>query len=289
MAFPILFIPWLLLYDSVVNLGPRPNAFETYRLGELHWPIYQWMELLYASPYLLVTVAPFFIRINRLLRRFVVTGILGTVIGHLMFLIVPAIATPRPFQPHGVLGAMMVLERVLDGNGCGALPSFHVFWVFLGASVFGATWPRWRHVWWLWAVAVSLSCVFTGVHSVADIVAGFGLFLLTWFHQPIWRWLNRPAPNLGHLPTAAMIELAWNVVLVIVMLQLGHQSVPLTIILKVYLLLWMLARLAQHALESAVTTTRGDDTAATFSGAAATCGDSSANGRRQRSLMETSL
>src|SRR6266550_3111538 len=90
-VFPLLFIPWLILYESVVHLGPLPNAFEGYLPGELHWPIYQWMELLYVSPYVLVTLAPLVIATNRLLRRFVIAGVLATVIGHLLFLAVPLI------------------------------------------------------------------------------------------------------------------------------------------------------------------------------------------------------
>jgi len=186
LVFPVLFIPWLILYSSIVNLGPMPDAFETYRAGEWRWPVYQWTELLYFSPYVLVTIAPFLIRTNRLLRRFTVTGILGTVIGHLVFLVVPAMATPRPFAPHGVFGAMMEIERQLDGNGAGALPSFHVFWAFLGGAAFAARWPRWRRVAWSWAIAVSLSCVFTGLHSMLDIIAGFAMFLL--IYRAVCNW-----------------------------------------------------------------------------------------------------
>src|SRR6476619_8604127 len=75
-VFPLLFIPWLILYESVDNLGPPPEAFQTYLPGELHWPIWQWTELLYVSPYLLVTLAPFAATTNRLLRRFTLAGIL---------------------------------------------------------------------------------------------------------------------------------------------------------------------------------------------------------------------
>src|SRR6476619_3608570 len=31
-VFPLLFIPWLILYESVVNLGPPPGAFQTYSI-----------------------------------------------------------------------------------------------------------------------------------------------------------------------------------------------------------------------------------------------------------------
>jgi membrane-associated phospholipid phosphatase len=191
-VFPLLFIPWLVLYESVVNLGPLPHSFEDYLPGEVHWPVLQWMESLYVSPYVLVTLTPFLCRSNRVLRRFMLAGLLATVIGHLTFLTIPAIATPRPFEPRGVLGAMMLWDRKMDlCNGTAAFPSFHVVWAFLGAGVFAARWPRSRDLAWFWAAAVSLSCVFTGMHATVDIVAGFALFLLTWNCQPLFRWLNR--------------------------------------------------------------------------------------------------
>jgi membrane-associated phospholipid phosphatase len=144
------------------------------------------------SPYVLVTLAPFLCRTNRVLRRFMLAGLVATAIGHLTFLIIPAIATPRPFEPHGLLGAMMLWDRKMDlCNGTAAFPSFHVVWAFLGAGVFASRWPRTRNLAWLWAAAVSLSCVFTGMHASVDIVAGFALFLLTWNCQPLCRWLNQ--------------------------------------------------------------------------------------------------
>ena len=239
-----------ILYESVVNLGPPPGAFQTYLPGELHWPIWQWTELLYVSPYFLVTLAPFVAKTNRLLRRFTLAGILATVIGHLVFLVLPAIAPPRPFEPHGLLGAMMRLDRDLDlNNGTAAFPSFHAFWAFLGASVFVARWPRWRYLAWAWAIGVSLSCVFTGMHGAVDVVAGFGLYLLTWNHEPILLSLNRQASRLGESPLGPFVEITWNVLLVAVMLHLSRLTVAPAVILMLYLILWMPNALAHASLE----------------------------------------
>ena len=179
LVFPLLFIPWLVLYEWVVYRGPAPGAFETYLPGEVHWPIWQGMELLYVSPYVLVTLAPLLAPTNRVLRRFMVAGWIATVIVFCAFITIPAFAPPRPFEPSGVLGRMMLEDRALDrNNGSAAFPSFHVVWAFLGAAVFAARWPRIRHVCRLWATLVAASCVFTGMHSLIDIIAGFGVFLL---------------------------------------------------------------------------------------------------------------
>jgi membrane-associated phospholipid phosphatase len=247
MVFIVLFIPWLLLYETAVYLGPPPGAFQTYLPGEVHWPIWQWMEALYVSPYLLVTLAPFAIKTNRMLRRFTVAGILATVIGHLVFLTLPAIAPPRPFEPHGLLGAMMLLDRRLDlNNGTAAFPSFHAFFALLGGSVFAARWPRWRQVGWAWAVGVCMSCVFTGMHAAVDVLAGFFLYLMTWFHASILQWLNERISRLGAMRWPVHVEAAWNILIVAVMLHLGRRSILPAVAFGLYLVLWMLTRLA-HA------------------------------------------
>jgi membrane-associated phospholipid phosphatase len=250
MVFIVLFIPWLVLYESVVYLGPAPGAFQTYLPGEVHWPIWQWMEVLYVSPYVLVTLAPFAIRTNRLLRRFTVAGVLATIIGHLIFLALPAIAPPRPFQPHGLLGSTMLLDRRLDlNNGTAAFPSFHAFWALLGASVFAARWPRLRYVGWLWGFGVCLSCVFTGMHAAVDVVAGFVLYLITWFHASILQWLNRQVSRLGALRRPGHVEAIWNILIVALMLQIAQRSVPPAVVLGLYFIFWVLARLAHASVQ----------------------------------------
>jgi membrane-associated phospholipid phosphatase len=181
LVFPLLFVPWLVMYEWVVYRGPAPGALRSYLPGEVQWPIWQWMEVLYFSPYVLVALAPLCAPTNRVLRRFIVAGGIATVLVFLMFLTLPVIAPPRPFQPSGILGQMMLYERAMDlNNGTAAFPSFHVVWAFLGAAVFAARWPRARFASWLWAALVAASCVLTGMHSLLDIVAGFAVFLLVY-------------------------------------------------------------------------------------------------------------
>jgi membrane-associated phospholipid phosphatase len=186
-VFPLLFIPWLILYEWVVYRGPAANSFQTYLPGEWNWPIWQWTELLYVSPYLLVTLVPLLATTRRVLRQFVVAGLIATAFVCLIFVTVPAYAPPRPFEPSGFLGRMMLWDRWMDrNNGAAAFPSFHVVWAFLGASVFAKRWPPMAPLCWLWAAAVSASCVLTGMHSLLDVVAGFLVYLLTYhFAAPI--------------------------------------------------------------------------------------------------------
>jgi len=181
LVFILIFIPWLLTYEYVVWLGPQAHAFITYLPGEWNWPVWQWTELLYVSPYLLVTLAPVVAPTNRILRRFVFAGVIAMVVVNAMFLTVPAISPPRPFHPTNFCGQMMVTDRWLDrNNGAASFPSFHVIWAFLGAAVLADWNKKLRVIWWTWAAAVAASCVLTGMHSLVDIVAGFVTFLLVY-------------------------------------------------------------------------------------------------------------
>jgi len=192
-VFLFLFIPWLLVYESVTYRGPLPGAFETYLPGE-KWPIWQWTEILYVSPYLLVTLAPLVAPTNRVLKRFIISAYLASGFVFFLFFTLPALALPRPFEPVGILGRMMVLDRELDrNNGTAAFPSFHVVWSFLGAAVWVQRMPRCRHLWWLWAVLVSASCLTTGVHAIVDLVAGFVVFVLAHHHKMIRQLLASQA------------------------------------------------------------------------------------------------
>jgi len=180
-VFPLIFVPWLFVYEWFVYAGPPGRAFVTYLPGEINWPIWPWTEILYMSAYVLVPIAPLIAPTNRVLRRFVIAGVAAIVFGFLTFLTVPAISPPRPFEPTNVCGRMMLLDRWLDrNNGAASFPSFHVMWAFLGAAVLAHCSPRagLRIAAWIWASAVAASCVLTGMHSLADILAGFAFFLL---------------------------------------------------------------------------------------------------------------
>jgi len=197
MVFVLVFIPWLVIYEWVVYRGPLPGAFQTYLPGELKWPIWSWMEIFYVSPYVLVTAAPLLAPTNRGLRHFTISGMASALIIFTIFVTIPALATPRPFQPQGILGQMMRLDRWLDNNnGTAAFPSFHFVWALLGAAIFAERYPRAADAWWAWTLAVGASCVLTGMHSLLDVIAGGLVFLLTLYFQALWarfRWSRHQA------------------------------------------------------------------------------------------------
>ncbi|MBV9924576.1 MAG: prolipoprotein diacylglyceryl transferase [Acidobacteria bacterium] len=184
-VYVLVLLPWLILYEAVRLIGVPKDAFVAYFPFEKYIPVYEATELVYASTYALVLLAPLVARTRRDLREFAIRGLFATGLVTLLFLVVPLVAPPRPFVPRGPLGELLTWERALD-TPAAAFPSFHVVWALLAARAYAARARSWRFVWWGWAVAVSLSCVTTGMHAVVDVAAGFVTFLFVTRFAAVW-------------------------------------------------------------------------------------------------------
>ncbi len=187
---------WVLLYEAVQLLGLASDSFETYLPGESSWRVIEWTQLLYASFYLGMALVPIVVRTQRDLRRFAIRGWIGSGIATLCYVVIPAIATPRPFVAHTMLGEFQAWGRLHD-SAAAAFPSSHVMWAFMVAEVLAAQMRYWRVLPWLWAVAVAASCVTTGMHSVLDVVAGFLTYILIARSAQIYSGIRPLAQRIG--------------------------------------------------------------------------------------------
>lgn len=74
-----------------------------------------------------------------------------------------------------------VIERVKCGSGY-SFPSSHAANHFCVAaffiSIFGSYMGRWKYLWWLWAILISLAQVYVGLHYPLDIIGGALLGLI---------------------------------------------------------------------------------------------------------------
>lgn len=174
--------PWLIVYELVQALGPAPDAFSLALPFERSWPVVQWTEALYVSAYLFVPVAPLMAVSARGLRRLAVAGAAATIAITLCWLVVPVTATNRPFVADGALGRLLALEQGTS-SGVAAFPAFHVLWALLVAELWadisrvsGRAW--WGVCGWLWAVAIAVSTLTTGMHTIIEVAAAVALFPL---------------------------------------------------------------------------------------------------------------
>jgi prolipoprotein diacylglyceryltransferase/protein-S-isoprenylcysteine O-methyltransferase Ste14 len=193
----LVLIPWVILYELLAELGPPAGAVAAYLPFEYRLPVIGWTELLYASTYLLVIVAPAVAPSRRVLREFALQGFTAMMLMPLCFVSIPLIAPPREFAPASPLGQLLVFERGLD-TAANAFPSYHVIWILLAMSVFAKRMPRARFAWWGLGIAVSLSCVATGMHALADVLAGAGVFLILGRLEAIWEFLRRSSERIAN-------------------------------------------------------------------------------------------
>jgi hypothetical protein len=178
------------MYSIVATIGVSANAVDLRLPFERTLPILEWTEFLYISDYFVVPLIAAFVRSQGLLRRFMIQVWVAIAISFPLYLFVP-VRAPRPaYTPTTPWGHLLGWERS-EYPPVAAFPSFHVIWAILVAETF-ASYGR-RALWTarLWAVAVALSCLTTGMHSVADVAAGCAVGYIALRSEQIWKRLDR--------------------------------------------------------------------------------------------------
>jgi prolipoprotein diacylglyceryltransferase/membrane-associated phospholipid phosphatase/protein-S-isoprenylcysteine O-methyltransferase Ste14 len=191
-AWLLVLLPWLLLYEAVQAIGIPPGAVDAFLPFEKGWPVLEANELVYASTYAFVFLAPAVAATKGGLRRFAIRGWVGTALVTLLFLCVPLVAPPRPFVPTSALGELLAFERRWD-SAAGSFPSFHVIWAFLAAPLWASRWPRRAAAFWGLAALIAASCVTTGMHALVDVLAGALVASLLFRVEDVWNGLRRLA------------------------------------------------------------------------------------------------
>lgn len=195
-------LPWLAAFYGVQALGRAPDVFTTVLPLERGWPVMQWTEAVYVLAYAIVPTAPLVALGARGLRRFAVAGIAGTLAVTLLWLVIPAVISTRPFEPSGVWGRLLAFEQA-STRGVAALPAFHVLWALIAgelwadnARVSGRPW--WSRTGWLVAWAISASTLATGMHSLADVAAAIAVFVPLRDPDATWARLRRATEHLAN-------------------------------------------------------------------------------------------
>jgi len=196
-VYVLVFLPWLVLYEGIEYLGVPPDARSTYLAWDWSLPVIPWTEPIYAATYPLVLLAPLAASRKSELRRYALGGLWATAIIIPLYLLLPLVAQAKPVQGEGVWRALMAAERLHD-QPVTAFPAFHVVWSCLAASLYTARWPRLRWLWWSIVAALAVSCVTTGMHAAADVVAGFAAYGLVSRRDAVWRRLRNGAERIAN-------------------------------------------------------------------------------------------
>lgn len=204
-AYLLVLFPWAAAYEAVFTLGVPADAFDVRFAFERDWPVLQWSEAIYGGVYLLVLSAPLIVRCRRALRDFAMMGLISTAVVSLIYVTVPAISPPRPFEPTTFLGRALMFERSMS-HTVAAFPAFHVIWAFIAAAAWATRSSAWGIAGWLWAILIAVSCVTTGMHAVADIIAATVVFGLLLRRRRIWETMRRAAETIAN----SWREWRWN-------------------------------------------------------------------------------
>ena len=192
-------LPWFGLYELCASLGVAPGSVDLSFSVERGWPIVTWSEFIYFSTYIGVIAAPFLVPTSRALRRLTIQAWVAMILVFPIYLTFPTLTPRRPLLLDSWLSPLLAWERSMDPPSL-AFPSFHTTWAFLIAAAM----PPGHRVWWRsWAVAVGLSCVTTGMHSVLDVLAGWLLAESLLRYEIIWPRIVHFCDYLLRIPSRA--------------------------------------------------------------------------------------
>ncbi len=187
-AFAMTVLPSVALCASLARVVP-PDACDSHFAFEARWPVWQESEIVFASTYAFVGFAPFAAASRRDLRVLVTRALLAMAIVFPVYLALPLVSPHRSFTPHGPLGAWLMQERAWSAATC-AFPSFRVVWAFIAADAWASRASRARFAWRTWALLIALSCLTTGMQSLADVLGGLAVFALVARAADVWRTLR---------------------------------------------------------------------------------------------------
>jgi len=214
----VIFMAWAVLYEMLITIGCVPPCLDTMFSFEREWPVIEWTEIFYALTYVFVGLAPLFCRTQRQLQQFFITALLIITGGIFLQIILPFQSVPRDFAPQTFFGELILLERDWDGSSA-AFPSFHAAWAIVAAAAYGRSYPRLRILFYAFALCICASCITTGIHSAADVLAGIALALAALNYKAIfsdvqkicgqiansWReWKIGPLRIISHAAYAAL-------------------------------------------------------------------------------------
>jgi hypothetical protein len=196
-AYFLVFVPWVVIYETFIYLGIPKDAIITNLSFEEHLPVWEFSEVIYLMTYVFALMIPLVIKKKVNLRCFITDMWFAIVVAGLIYLVFPFIVKQRIFVPHSFTGNLLLFERSMDGE-TGALPSFHVIWAFIAARYFTISTKRFIWIWYILAVLISVSCITTGNHSLPDVIAGFCMYLIILYRLKIWNFIRLLSERLAN-------------------------------------------------------------------------------------------
>ncbi len=231
--YVLVFAPWLVCFQSVEFLGVPAGALTATSALDARIPVIPWTEALYFFAYPFTMLAPLAATRQRDLRRLAVRALWATGVIITFYLLVPVVAEAKPVAGDGFWQMMLRWERWGDTPAT-AFPSFHVVWACLAAELYATTWPSRRWLAWGAAVLISVSCLTTGMHAMADLPAGVAAYVLVARGRSVWSFIRRQAERIANS--------WWELTLGPVRLQSHALYIGLSTVLTMPVAVWLSGR-----------------------------------------------
>jgi len=188
-------LSWYVVYEAVNRLASPADAIRVASSWDARLPVTGWTEILYFLAYPIVIIAPLVAASHRDLRTLTIRAWIATAGSTLIYVAIPIVFEPKPV-PQTLFAAMLEWERSFNAANT-ALPAFHVIWPMLTMDLYARAFPRTRALHWPVVLAIAASCVTTGMHAVADVVAGLVLGVVFMKIDAVWRGMMRGAEGLS--------------------------------------------------------------------------------------------
>lgn len=172
-------VPWLALYGLTSKLVSHGTKFGM--AFEDRLPIIAWTALVYQSIYVVIFLAPWWVRTRRDLRRLMISSWVSMAVIFPFYWVVPSSAPRRALLGHDWITLLLGAERIAFPP-IAAFPSFHVLW-----AVFLARASRIRWVGWTYVAVIAVSCITTGQHYIADVLSAMAIAPMFVEPERIWK------------------------------------------------------------------------------------------------------
>lgn len=201
----LVYLPWLLVYQGIASyIGVVDPLWVSTLPFEEGFPVYESFAIPYILTYPIAVFLPLLAKTKKCQRKYCISVILALTIVIPFYLTFPIIAEFRQFEPSTIWGELIKLQHSVD-NPATAFPAFHVVWGILGAKMLSDRFPKLRVLFWTGAWLIALSCWFTGMHAILDVVAGAAVSFLVLHYEEIWHWLRGRVERLGNSWRARMV------------------------------------------------------------------------------------
>lgn len=186
-VYVLVLLPWLLLYELKVFIGVPENPVDTHFAFEQRLPVINWSAMFYILIYPLVVLFPLLAVTKKRLHSFSRLSLFATGLGMFLLYLLPVISIARINDTGDCWSRLLRWERDHDSIAA-AFPSFHVVWALIIGREYGQNFLRLKWIFYLLSFLVIVSCITTGVHSLADLAMGIVVFVSAFFRSQLWSW-----------------------------------------------------------------------------------------------------